>query len=287
MTQTLTRRGFLSATATVLGASAGAVLAEARPFALGLTPVFLSNDTDLLRNFQNYLQSSMQGPVEFVQRRTYEEITGMLLEGSLDAAWVCGYPYVQHEDAFALVAVPVWQYQPLYRSYLIAAKDSGAQGLTDLRGTLHAFSDPNSNSGFLVTASDLAALDERPESFFRRTIFTYGHRNVVRAIAVGLAESGSVDGYVWEALTVVEPELTDQTRIVQRSELLGFPPVVCRIDRAETPSIRALQAALVNMPSTATGMNALTLLQLDGFTPGSSALFDGIAARMRRLNARG
>lgn len=287
MRQKLTRRDFLSAAAGALGATAGQASAEQRPFALGLTPVFLSNDTELLRNFQAYLEASMRWPVEFVQRRTYEEITGMLLEGSLDAAWVCGYPYVQHEDAFALVAVPVWHRMPLYRSYLIAAPGSRATGLADLRDNLHAFSDPNSNSGFLVTASDLAAMDERPESFFRRTIFTYGHRNVVRAVAAGLTESGSVDGYVWDALTKVEPELTSETRVVAKSELLGFPPIVCRTDHAETAGIRALQSALIDMPTTETGLKALSLLQLDGFTPGSSALFDGIASRMHRLMARG
>lgn len=287
MANRLSRRGFLSVSAGVLGATAAPLRAEARPFALGLTPVFLSNDTVLLRNFKDYLEASMRWPVEFVQRRTYEEITGMLLEGSLDAAWVCGYPYVQHQDAFGLVAVPLWQDKPLYRSYLIAAADSCAQGLTDLRGDLHAFSDPNSNSGFLVTASDLASMNERPESFFRRTIFTYGHRNVVRAVAAGLTDSGSVDGYVWDALTTAEPELTAQTRVVGRSELLGFPPVVCLADRAGSRGIRALQAALIDMPKTQTGVNALALLQLDGFTPGSSALFEGIAARMRQLTARG
>lgn len=54
-------------------------------------------------------------------------------------------------------------------------------------------------------------------------IFTYGHRNVVRSVAGGLTRSGSVDGYVWEALSVAEPELTAQTKVIARSEWLGFP----------------------------------------------------------------
>ena len=43
----------------------------------------------------------------------------MLLAGQIDAAWICGYPYVRHRDDFALLAVPIWRGQPLYQSYLI------------------------------------------------------------------------------------------------------------------------------------------------------------------------
>ena len=57
--------------------------------------------------------------------------------------------------------------------------------------------------------------------------FTYGHRNVVRAVASGLAQSGSVDGYVWEVMREIEADLTARTEIVQRSEWLAFPPIAC------------------------------------------------------------
>ena len=69
-----------------------------------------------------------------------------------------------------------------------------------------------------MTASDLARMNRTPETFFRRTVFTDGHRNVVRAVANGLTRSGSVDGYVWEVLSHVEPELAGWTRVISRSE---------------------------------------------------------------------
>ena len=109
----------------------------------------------------------------------------------------------------------------------------------------------------------------------------------MRAVAAGLTRSGSVDGYVWEALTRAEPTFTENTRVIAKSELPGFPPVACRLERAGTDALRALPAALVDMPNSPTGRTALGLLQLDGFTPGGPALFDGIAARMRQLIARG
>ena len=253
------------------------------PFRLGLTPVFLDNDAEVIERLRTAFSSSLGVDIELEQRRTYEEVTGLLLEGSIDAAWLCGYPYLQHRRMLSLLAVPVWNGKSLYQSYLIAGKDSDAGDLGDLRGRTHAFSDPDSNSGYLVTVSDLARMGERPEDFFRRTIFTYGHRNVVRAVADGLVESGSVDGYVWEALMKAEPELASRTKVLRRSEWLGFPPFCARTDRIANPRVQAMQQALLDLDKTADGRVALDLLQLDGMAIAEPSLYDGIDARMRDL----
>lgn len=178
----------------------------------GLTPVFLSSDLELLANLRSYLETTTGYPVELVARRTYQEITALLVSGELDAAWICGYPFVAFNDRLSLVAVPVWRGRPLYQSYLLAASGRGARSIADLKGDVHAFSDPDSNSGFLVTAAELAGRGEKPETFFGRTLFTYSHRNVVRAVASGLAASGSVDGYVYEVLKEVSPTSSPRPR---------------------------------------------------------------------------
>ncbi|WP_322892313.1 MULTISPECIES: PhnD/SsuA/transferrin family substrate-binding protein [unclassified Yoonia] len=277
-----TRRASLS----FAGAAAALTLAAPRlgaqvSFRLGLTPVFRDNDAAIIEQLRATLGAAMGRSVELVQRRTYQEVTGLLLGGAVDAAWLCGYPYLQHQTALSLVAVPLWRGAPRYRSYLIAAPTDDARALADLEGSMHAFSDPDSNSGYLVTASDLARARQRPENFFARTIFTYGHRNVVRAVGAGLVRSGSVDGYVWETLASVEPDLTAQTKVIARSEWLGFPPFCARADRMASPNLRAFQSCLLNMSATEEGRRALALLQLDGMVPGTPALFDGIARRLR------
>jgi phosphonate transport system substrate-binding protein len=263
-----------------------AVPAVARStFRLGLTPVFLDNSAIVIESIQNALEASLGLAIELEQRRTYKEVTGLLLEGAVDAAWLCGYPYLQHRTSLALLAVPVWRGRPMYQSYLIAAADNPAASLDDLRGGIHAFSDPDSNSGYLVTVSDLARNGESPDTYFSRTIYTYGHRNVVRAVADGLVTSGSVDGYVWEVLTAEEPELTARTRVVSKSEWLGFPPVCARKDRLGGELLQSFEAALFGFSGTPLGSDVLQLLQLDGFTEADSSIFDGIAARMKDLEA--
>lgn len=245
----------------------------------GLTPVFLTSDLELLGRLQSYLQRATGHPVDLVRRRTYQEITALLTSGQLDAAWICGFPFVAHRSELQLVAVPLWREKPLYQSYLIVDRDRKAEGLPDLRGDVHAFSDPDSNSGFLVTRTALAEQGVRPETFFAKTIFTYGHRDVIRAVASGLAGSGSVDGYVYEVVGHMEPALTAGLRILRESEWLGFPPIAAPKVPVDADRLHRLALALHRMNLDPEGRAVLALLKLDGFDPQDPRLYDPIAAK--------
>jgi phosphonate transport system substrate-binding protein len=261
--------------------------AAQEPIRFGLTPVFLTNDLELLNKLKAYLSRKTGTEVHLVQRRTYEEITALLVSAQLHAAWICGYPYVAYRDQLSLIGVPVWRSKPLYQSYIIVAEGRTVATIDELKGDVHAFSDPNSNSGFLVTSSKLAARGLRPDQFFRQVFFTYGHRNVVRAVASGLAQSGSVDGYVWEVMAEIEPELTSKTNVAIRSEWLGFPPVACPRKIEGTAPVQALKHALLTMKNDKEGKEVLRLLRLDGFSDEEPSLFDTIAAEMELVRGLG
>ena len=284
----MTRRT-VTAGAFALGSSlasrAGAQRADS--VQVGLTPVLLTSDLELLRNLRSYLSLALDRDVELVTRRTYQEISALLLAERLDAAWICGYPYVQYRDQLELLAIPIWQGRPLYRSYVIVRSGRLAATFDDLEGDVHAFSDPDSNSGFLVTCDLLADRGVKPEAFFSHFFYTYGHRNVVRAVAAGLAQSGSVDGYVWEVLRETEPELTRQTRVLRKSELLGFPPIAASRRRSKLPSNRALANAFLDMAQHVDGQRVLSALRLDGFATEDDALFDTIAAKADHIRRAG
>jgi phosphonate transport system substrate-binding protein len=277
----LDRRRLLAGGAMAFASVAGVSRAKAEaPFTFGLTPVFLTSDLVLLEALQKYLERSMESEVRLVLRRTYQEISSQLVAGQIDAAWICGYPFVSYRSQLTLVAVPVWRGSNTYQSYLITNPDRHAAAIEDLKGDTHAFSDPDSNSGYLVTRALLAERKARPETFFSRTFFTYGHRNVVRAVAAGLAHSGSVDGYVWEVMTETEPELTRRTRVAWKSELSGFPPIATSNGLADAMRIRRFSAALNAMREDDLGRRVLSLLRLDGFASASPELFQSIAERV-------
>jgi phosphonate transport system substrate-binding protein len=249
----------------------------------GLTPVFLTSDLEHLQQLKSYLERATGRSVKLITRRTYQEITSLLVSGQLDAAWICGYPFVAYAAQLSLVAVPIWQGRPLYQSYVIASADRNMSRLEDLKGDSHAFSDPDSNSGWLVTAAALEAMGTDPGRFFRQTFFTYGHRNVIRAVGSGLAMSGSVDGYVYEVMRETEPDLIASTRIVRKSDWLGFPPVACPSARNDALETKLLRQAFATMENDADGRSVLSMLRLDAFRMEDPSLFDPIAAMMKRV----
>ena len=102
----------------------GGAQPAANGLSVGLTPVFLNNDLEVLSALKTYLEEATGYSVQLVLRRTYEEITTLLVSGQLDAAWICGYPYVTFRDRLDLLAVPVWRGQPLYQSYIITAAEN-------------------------------------------------------------------------------------------------------------------------------------------------------------------
>jgi phosphonate transport system substrate-binding protein len=285
----LDKRELLSATASLLLASTVGAAAETTSAVIrfGLTPVFLTNDLELLGRLQSYLQRATGYPVSLITRRTYQEITALLTSGQLDSAWICGFPYVAHRAELQLIAVPLWHHKPLYQSYLIADRDRQAGSLWDLRGDIHAFSDPDSNSGFLVTRAALAERSLRPETFFAKTFFTYGHRDVIRAVGSGLAGSGSVDGYVYDVVAELEPDLTAETRIVKASEWLGFPPIAAPKTPIDEVRLSGLTRALWEMDKDEDGRVVLKMLRLDGFGAEDTASFDAIASKAALVAASG
>lgn len=283
------RRRFLAGFCVPLGlavgkaGAAGTFPADSRVIRFGLTPVFLTNDFDLLRGLRHYLSHATGRDVELVTRRTYQEVTSLLVSGELDAAWICGYPFVKFRDALDIVAVPNWNGRPYYRSYLIVGSDRVVESVEGLRGDIHAYSDPDSNSGYLVTQALLHALDLSPNRFFRDAMFTYGHRNVIRAVASRLAQSGSVDGYVWEVMREIEPELVNRTRILRRSEWLGFPPVAANRRVAQTEKMQSLSQAFLAMSESEEGRDVLRMLRLTGFSLPEDEIYQSIAEKVEAL----
>lgn len=250
---------------------------------IGLTPVFLDDQVSFLARWRVWLERKLLRPVVFVQRGSYREIVNLVRTGKIDFAWLCGYPFVRFRTELRLVAVPLWRGQPLYQSYLIVpSDDTRSQSLKDLRGKVFAYSDPDSNSGFLYPQYLLTLAGENSALYFSKTFFTWAHRKVVEAVGIGLADGGAVDGYVWETLAETHPDLARATRIINRSDDLGYPPFVARPD-IQPQELERFRAALLGMSADPAGADLLKSLRLDGFVAGDPGLFDGIARMAEKV----
>ncbi|MCG8068504.1 MAG: PhnD/SsuA/transferrin family substrate-binding protein [Candidatus Thiodiazotropha taylori] len=250
-----------------------------QPIRFGLTAVVLTENLRFLDQWSQYLEQKMGRQIEFVLRKSYREVMDLVITGGIEFAWICGYPYVQKRtpESLALLTVPVYRGAPRYHSYIIVHHSSPYTRFTDLQDKIFAFSDPDSNSGFLYPLSLITEHNKDTETYFRHSFFTFNHAETVQAVSEQVADGGAVDSYIWEYLAIFRPDITEQTRIIKKSPGFGFPPIVSRLG-VDSATVKLMKQTLENMHKDPIGKRLLARLKLDGFDHYSDSLFNGIRA---------
>ena len=279
------RRRLLKGTAALVGAPRLA-LAQER-LRIGLTAVILADQAAFLARWADYLSQRLGAQVSFASRDQYQAVHEMLSNGQIDAAWTCGYPFVRFQSQLQLLAVPLYKGQPLYQAYLIRplGGEVSVRGWPDMSGKVFAYSDPLSNSGWLVAQGEFAAAGISQKDL-KRSFFAHGHRNVADAVASRLADAGSIDGYVWETMRLQGMAGAMQTEVIWKSRLHGFPPLVAAAG-TEPAKLDALRRSLIGMPNDEAGRALLKSLNLDGFIAGQPGIFDSIRQLARSVPGSG
>ncbi|WP_164675517.1 PhnD/SsuA/transferrin family substrate-binding protein [Ottowia oryzae] len=246
-----------------------------RRLRIGVTAVMLSDQTAFLTRWAAYLSDRTQTSVSFVVRDQYRAVMELMSAGQVESAWICGYPFVRYQSSLRLLAVPLYRGMPQYQAYLIRPRGTTTpQSWSDLRGKVLAYSDPLSNSGWLVAQAQMAAAGVASTDL-RGQFFAYGHRNVADAVAARLADAGAIDGYIWDTMLKLGMQGALQTEVVWRSTPCGFPPFVTP-SLVSPASVEPLRNALIEMSKDPTGQGLLDSLNLSGFVDGSPALYDSI-----------
>ena len=168
-----------------------------------------------------YLESKIGRTIQFTYRRSYSEVSALLKSGDVDAAFVCGLTYAGGHDGFGLelLVVPQVYGKTEYHSTILVPVGSPARGLEDLRGKRFAFADPQSHSGKFVIADLLSKMDETPETFFVKYIYTYAHGRSVQAVA-----AKAVDGAVEDVVPRGGGRVAGRRRLVRRHGPLRRDP---------------------------------------------------------------
>jgi phosphonate transport system substrate-binding protein len=224
--------------------------------------------------------------IDFIQRGTYAETNKLLKQRKVDIAFVCSGPYVQgHADfGMEIIAVPVSQGKRNYHSYFIVNRNSAIQNVSQLRNKIFAYTDPGSNTGYLVATYYLAEQNERPESYFKETFFTFSHDNSIKAVAEGLADGASVHSIIWEFLNIVNPELTSRTRIIEKSSPYGMPPIVVHPLMEEEKKER-LRTLFFTLHEDQEGIEILNSMLIDRFEPGNDAEYSAVREMLKVVNS--
>jgi phosphonate transport system substrate-binding protein len=239
------------------------------------------------RQLLDYLAGKLDREAQLVQRKTYREVNELIRKDQIDLAFICSGPYVSGKERYGieLLATPEVQGSHFYHSYLIVNQESQFQSLEDLRGRVFAFTDPDSLTGRLVPTFWLAGMQERPETFFAKLIYTYSHDNSILAVARGLVDGAAVDGLIWEYYQHKNPSWTSGTRVIKKSEPYGIPPVV--VSKGLPLELKErIQQLLLSMHEGAAGQKILKELIIDRFLIPREEWYDTVRQLERELSIR-
>ena len=225
----------------------------------------------------DYVASRLDRAVDFKQRPTYAEINALVRSGGVSLALVCSGAFVVGRSDFGMepLVVPVVNGKTVYHSYLIVPSSSPMRTWEDLRNKTFAFTDPLSNSGRLVPVYILSQMGERPEGFFKDSIFTYSHDKSVQAVAEGLVDGAAVDSLVYDFMAQHDPSITARTKVIWKSPPYGINPIVVHPD-VDPELRRQLVLILLGMSSNAEGQRVLARVGIDSFTMPDPNAYDGI-----------
>lgn len=213
-----------------------------------------------------YLEWVMGRKVELIQRKTYGEVNEMIALGQVDLAFICTGAYMKQGEMhnMSLLVTPQINGKDTYRAVILVPASGHAKGFQDLKHGVFAFTDPMSNTGYLYPMSLLDALNERPDSFFKRTFFTYSHDRAIDAIVEGLADGASVDEIVYRHALKKRPELAQKVRVIHISQEFGMPPVVVPAN-TEPAVFKAFQDIFLHMHENQEGRKVLNAIGVERF----------------------
>jgi len=252
---------------------------------IGLPDSLLHQQYVLLSEWRQYLTNRLKRPVDFVLHKKPDEATVQLDTGKLDFAWVTDYPNAHVKGRIRLLAQPLYKGQPFFTSYLIVPTYNHAtSSLLQLKGAVFAFTDANQTGSYLDVRFQLLMAGEDPDQFFSKVVLTRSHREVIKAVTLGLTHAGEVDSMVWDLLARMRPEQTAQTRIVARSLPYAAPPWVANT-HVDQSDFDELQRVLIGMASDAKGAELLTRIGIDGFVAGAESTFEHNIKMRRAVGA--
>ena len=234
-----------------------------------------SETFNLYESLIHYVSKKLGIPIEFKQRKTYQEVNELLERKQIDFAFICTGGYLQARKTFPveLLTIPVVENQPYYRALIIVRKGSGITRFDQLRGKSFAFTDPLSNTGYDYVYKILEKERTTPEQYFSKVIFTYAHDNSIQAVSRGLVDGASVDKLVYDFLLKSMPARVSNVEVIQESQRFGNPPFVVRPDLPDTLKDR-LREVFLNMDRDPEGKEILRKIMIDRFIRGNNSLYE-------------
>ena len=140
----------------------------------------------------------------------YAAVVEAIANDQVDIAYLGGFTYVQASKRAGVVPLVQRERDREFHSVFITHKDSGIDGLDDLKGRKFAFGDVNSTSGHLMPEYFMRQVNVDP-AVIAAALYTGGHDATALAVANKKVDAGALDETVYQRM-VAEGKL-DSTAV--------------------------------------------------------------------------
>ncbi|MEO8973485.1 MAG: PhnD/SsuA/transferrin family substrate-binding protein [Ktedonobacteraceae bacterium] len=184
--------------------------------------------------------------------------------GQVDVGFLCGLPYTQLADspdhAIELLAAPVlhgerYQQRPIYFSDVVVRKDSPYTSFDALRGSVWAYNQRTSHSGWNVVCCNLWQRGKTP-TYFGELVETGSHLRSLAHVLDGEADATAIDSQVLDVFCLQQPEQAASLRVIESFGPSPIPPVVIA-STIDLDLKRHIQNILLTMHEDALAASAL------------------------------
>ena len=247
------------------------------------------NTESFCENVAQYIQAKLGICTEYVNGIPWQERERLFDEGEIQILWLCGLPYVHkvelRESDMDLLAVPVpagsrYCGQPVYFSDVIVREESPFQRFQEMRGSVWAYNEPRSHSGYNVVRAYLSGLGET-RGFFGKVVESGAHAVSLKMILSSQVDGAAIDSTVLEWALGQNPEIAEQIRVVATFGPSPMPPWV--ISGTVSVSLRSeLCALLLSMHRDRSGRRILARASLDRFVEARDHDYDPIRIMARK-----
>lgn len=246
------------------------------------------NAESVLIEITRWLSEQLGQPILFVNDISWQERFTQLDTGNIDAAWICGLPYVNRADAseaqIELLCAPVmrgdrYASKAIYFSDVVVRVDSPYQQFDDLRGTRWAINERGSHSGYNVVRWYLANHGINGD-FFGSVIESGGHLLSLQMVLKGESDASAIDSTVLDTELRNDPTLAQRIRVIEALGPSPIPPYVVQKSLPDEDKQR-LRRAFFTIHEDSRGRDILAKGGYERFVAVTDADYDVTRAMVR------
>ncbi len=220
----------------------------------------------------NYLSAQTGMKVNFIRTISYAETQEGFINGVLDMGILNTLSFLEIESKHVVtpIAERLKKGKTTYQTYIIVRKDSTIIDLSQIKGKIFAFGDPNSTSSTLIPQKLLAEADIDIYTNLKQFIYFQKQDSILYAILNRTVDAGAVASFIFNES---DPEVKNLLKVIHKSDPFPLGPFV--VSNRMTKELREkLTNILLLMGTTDEGTGALKKADLEGFKKFKSSDFD-------------